>query len=282
MGTSQSSSGSPSGVPLVPPWVPDVPSPPPNDEPGDGATDNGEPKTSVAPEQAAPTMPEIAPMGRWRGARHNLGKFARSGDATDLRSGLRHYVSGLGGTRAGARRFGGTTNATGRLYSALSSLASGQPFEPGSPLDPILLEGRSAREVMDAIIEAVQPVDGTLDAEASRASINDALTELVKRFPGADLRQLSQEQREFVIERFVAYDVYRRFSLDVGGSIKSKAPSIAAALSRLREAKEYIRETVAASFRQLREVGQRLRSGLVPQVVNKALQKALRVFEEYV
>lgn len=278
MGTSQSSHGSPSGVPLVPPWVPDVSEL--YDTPNDQA-DNAEQDTPTTPNQALTSLPEIAPAGRWRGSRQSIGKFASSGDVADMRRGVGRYVGGLGGAQSGTRRFGGTTKTADRLYNALSGLANRQLVVPGSPLDPVLLEGRTAREVIDAVIEAVLPVDGTQDTEASRASINDALTELMERFPEADLRVLSQEQREFVIERFVAHDVYRRFSLDVGGEIKKKAPSTRIALSRLHEVKDYIRETVAASFRQLREIGQRLRSGLVLQIVNSALRKSLKIFEEY-
>lgn len=267
MGTSQSSSGSPSNVPFVPPWVPDVSEP--GDESNDGAN-NGEQDTAVAP------------TGRWRGSRLSLGKFAQSGDSVDMRSGIGHYVSGLGGALSGTRRFGGTIKTADRLHGALSGLARKQPIEPSSPLDPALLKDRTVREVLDAVIEAVRPVDGTQDSEASRSSINDALSDLLERFPEADLFQLSQEHREFAIERFVAYDVYRRFNLDVGGAIKGKAPNATVALSRLGEAKDYIRETVATSFQQLRNAGQRLLSDIVTQVINKSLRGALMIFEEYV
>src|SRR5205814_448199 len=101
--------------------------------------------------------------------------------------------------------------------------AAGQAPAAGSLLDPVLLAGRSAREVMDAIVEAVRPADGTQDAEACRSAIKDALSELLTRFQQADLLVLTPEQRAFVIERFVAIDVYRRFVLDVGKAIQDKA-----------------------------------------------------------
>jgi len=147
----------------------------------------------------------MAPVARFGGARRSLGNFARSGDSADMRRGIGHYVrTGYGGARTPTRRFEGTTSAAGALYGALSSTAAGQAPEAGSPLDPFLLAGRSAREVMDAIIEAVRPADGTQDAEACRAAIKDALSELLTRFQQADLLVLTPEQRAFVIERFVA------------------------------------------------------------------------------
>ena len=49
---------------------------------------------------------------------------------------------------------------------------------------------------MDAIVEAVRPADGTQDAEANRAAIKDALSELLTMFPDADLLNLTEDQRE--------------------------------------------------------------------------------------
>jgi hypothetical protein len=282
MGTSQSSKGPPGGVPMVPPWVPDAAAPeaPPAPEsaaPPEDASQQATPPATTTPLQP----PSIAPAARFSGARRSLGSFARSGGVDDMRRGVGHYVrSGYGGGRTAATRFGGTASTAGALHGALSSIAAGQGA-PGSPIEPVLLAGRSARQVMDAIVEAVRPPDGTQDAEASRAAIRDALSELLTKFEEADLLNLSPEQREFVIERFVAIDVYRRFFLDLGKTIQDKAPSAATASSRLKQVKDYVKETVAASFRKLREAGQRLSSGSVKQIVRSALRETMQVFEGY-
>lgn len=135
--------------------------------------------------------------------------------------------------------------------------------------------------MVDAVIEAVRPVDGTQDAEAERAAMRDSLSELLTKYPEADLLNLDSEQRAFVIEQFTALDVYRRFELDVGQTIIDKAPSAVAALSRLKEVREYIREVVAASFRKLRDTGRSLVAGRIGQVVRDALHATLIVFEGY-
>jgi hypothetical protein len=295
MGTSQSSKGPPGGVPMVPPWVPDaVPaaappadsaSAPPADTQGD-QPDTAPPAPAAAPAAtnpaAAPAVSPIAPAARFRGARRSLGTFARSGDAADMHRGLGHYVrGGYGGARTATSRFGWTATTAGGLYSALSSAAAGQAAAPGSALDPVLLSGRSARQVIDVVVEAVRPADGTQDAEANRAAIRDSLSELLTKFADADLLNLNPEQREFVIERFVAIDVYRRFALDLGKTIQDKAPSAATGLSRLKQIKDYVKETIAASFRKLREAGQRISAGRVKDIVRAALRDALEVFEGY-
>jgi hypothetical protein len=283
MGTSASSKGPGGGVPMVPPWVPD---PVPQDLPqaGDDLPPVDSQPDQVVPQQPAQQQPSpLAPRARFGGTRLNLGNFARSGNRRDMQRGLRDYVrNGYGGRATAVRRFGNTAATAGQLYGALSGIAAGRPAAPGTPLTRDLLAGRSAREVMDAIVEAVRPADGTQDAEANRASIKDALSELLTTFPNADLLNLTQDQLTAAIERFVAIDVYRRAALDIGKTILDKAPTATAGLSRLKEIKDYIKETVAAAFRRLRDVGERLTTGRVNHVVRGALEEAFQVFEAYV
>ncbi|WP_237727157.1 Qat anti-phage system associated protein QatB [Citrobacter koseri] len=198
-----------------------------------------------------------------------------------MRRGFGQYVrNGYGGSSTTTRRMHGTASTAGALGSTLAPLASGQ-LQPGSPLDPALLSGRSAEQIMDAVVEAVRPVDGTQDAEASRAAIREALSELLTRFPDADLINLTPEQRNLAIERFTAFDVFHRFDLDVGQTIRDKAPNAVTALSRLKQARDYVRETVAAAFRKLKDAGMPLTSGRISEVVKSALRETFDVFEGY-
>jgi hypothetical protein len=264
---------------MVPPWVPD---PPPFDntvEPtADGEQQNPETPVPSSPPILLPVP--VAPAGRFTGARKSLGAFAHTGNTQAMRRGLGHYIrSGYGGARTAARRFGGTATAAGSLYRALSGGGAGQGQEPGNPLDPTLLAGRSADDVIDAVIEVVRPIDGTQDAEAGRSSIRDALSELLSRFPDAHLLNLTDEQRTFAIERFVANDVFQRLSLDLGKHLIEKAPSAATALSRLKQVKDYVKQTVAASFRKIRDGGGGLTAGTISNVVRSALRETFQVFE---
>jgi hypothetical protein len=284
MGTSQSSGGPGPGVPMVPSWVPDPPVgeiPAENQAPAD-ATDQPVAPFNPASLDTTPQRALIATPGRFQGARRSLGEFALTGDDHDVRRGMGHYVrTGYGGSTTAARRLEGTASTAGTLYGALSSVASGQAPSPGSPLDPAILAGRSAQEVMDAIIEAVRPIDGTQDAEAGRAAIRDALSELLARFPEADLLNLSAEERAFAIEHYVALDVYRRLDLDLGKTIRDKAPSATTALSRLKQVRDYVKQTVAAAFRKLRDAGRAITDRGVGQVVRAALRETLQVFEGF-
>lgn len=283
MGTSQSSSGSPSGVPMVPPWTPD-PAPPADGTEGNDGGDDQDSGDENDAQQPMPPLPPVpfAPTGRFGPARRALGGFARSGSTDDMREGVGRYVSkGLGGSGTAARRFEGTARTAGSLYGALSATSTGQPAAPGSPLDPALLRGRSVDEVMDALVEAVRPVDGTQDTESSRFAINNALSDVLNRHPDADLLNLTEEQRLFAIERYIAQDVFNRFDLDVGKHLREKSPTLQAEMARAREVKNYIREAVAAAFRKARGAAQALNSRRIGSIVRASLQEAFEVFEGY-
>jgi hypothetical protein len=283
MGTSQSSKGPPSGVPMVPPWVPDIPFPavpPEGDPPENGSNDSGvqDSPPRIEPLQSIP----VAPSGRFRNARRSLGEFARDGNRDSMRRGIGRYVrDGYGGSTTSTRRFSGTANTANTLYSVLSGGEVSPSEALGSQFDPVFMTGRSADEIMDAVVEVVRPVDGTQDTEASRTSIKDALSEVLTKFPDVDLLNLEEQQREFVIEHYVAADVFRRFDLDLGKTIREKATSAATGLGRLKEVRDYIRETVAASFRKIRDTGQQMVAGRITQIVQSALTETFQVFEGY-
>lgn len=284
MGTSQSSNGSPSGVPMVPPWVPDIDGTDDGTSQPSPTTDSTSTEPSQNANQISPPQQAvpIAPAGRFGNARRSLGEFARNGNSGSMRRGVGRYIqSGYGGSGTATRRFGGTAKTAQALYSALGGGTSPLSEQREGTTDTALASARSADDVMDAVVEAVRPVDGTQDAEASRVAIKDALAELLTRFPEADLLNLDEAQREFAIERYVAADVFRRFDLDVGKAIKDKAPTAAVALGRLKEVREYIKETVSAAFRNLRSKGQRLSTGSVGIIVQSALRETFTVFEEY-
>jgi hypothetical protein len=200
-----------------------------------------------------------------------------------LRKSLREYVRhGYGGSKTTTARFGGTASIAGVFGSALESVADGSQQAGPGVLDRVLLQGRSASEVMDALVEAVRPVDGTQDAEAERSSIRGSLSDVLVRYPDADLLNLSAEQRTFAIERFTAMDVFHRYELDMCKTIQEKAPSASVAMRRLKEIKDYIKECVSASFRKIANARTPLTTGRISQVVTQALQDTFEVFEGYV
>jgi hypothetical protein len=279
MGTSSSSDGSPSNVSLFPPWTPPPLPPEPSDADQSDAAENPNDRDDNQ-ENSPPPLPNvIAPAGRFFPARVNLNSFANSGSRENMRRGLGHYVhKGLQGSKNAVQRFGGTTRSAGTLYGVLSGLSSGES-QPDAQLDRALLTGRSAREIVNAIIEAVRPIDGSQDTEAAREAMQRALSAVLERFPDADLLDLTEEQRLFATEQYLALDAFNRVWLDLGKATMESAPSAASALARMKEVREYIRETIAARFRKLRAAAGALTARKVSALAAETLVEAFRVFE---
>ncbi len=175
----------------------------------------------------------------------------------------------------------GAASATaGGLYRALSDLANGNPAANGQ-LDPNILQGTSAGQIIAAIVEAVSPVDGSQDAEASRDAVQDSLSQLLTDFPEADLLNLTNDQRWLVVEGYLACDIYNRIMLDVGKTIQEKAPTATVALQRLKDVKDYVRETVSARLRKLHTKGAEVTQKKMGEIIRGAIKETFEVFESY-
>ena len=276
MGTSGSSTGPGSGVHLIPPWVSD-PEIQPSTEPGDDQQPDED-----TPETLPEASPQIAPMGRFRGARTELGDFARSNSDYSLRQGVGHYVrTGLGGSRNASRRMAGTARRAGALYGVLQDLSGGRTPPAHPDLDPAHLVGRHAREIVDRIAEALSPSDGTQDSEAGRHSISQALSELIRREPSIDLTALTQEQIVLALELFIGSDICRRIELDVGKAIFDRAPDAATAIRRLGQMYRYVRQVVASTFRLWSTEPEPVTQQAATSLVHRVIQNTFEVFESY-
>lgn len=284
MGTSSSSRGPGPNVPFVPPWVPPLPSPlpPPPPPPGDEQTPPPADGENTPPPLAPPLAPAIAPARRFQTARTNLGRYARTGSQDDLRKGLGHYTAtGLGGSAQAARRTARTAVNAGKLYEVLNDLRSGASLPSDVSIDPAQLAGRPAREVADEIARALQPPDGSQDAESSRDAISRALSELIAADPNVDLLALTPDQIEMVTQSYVGEDLCQRIDVDVGRTVLDKASSVAEGQSRLDQMKDYIRQQVALAFRTRSDRGQRLSRQNAASLSAGVIQSTYEVFEEY-
>ena len=275
MGTSQSSKGAPGNVPLVPPWAHDDSNKIPN-QPDASNTGNNNKEPLLQKD-----LP-LAPSGRFRGARTNINSFAKNGDKDKLRRGVGQYIKkGYGGAKTAAKRLNRTINTAGVLYDFLSSISTGQTStgEPFQDIDTKALVGKDEDEITDAIINAVRPIDGDLDSEASQNSIKEAFSELLEKEDNTDLLNLTDDQCLFVVEKFVANDVFARFNLDMGKNILDNASTNVAA-SRLKEAKDYIREAVYTKFRE-KITKDTVSPSSIRNLIQDVLTESFEIFESY-
>lgn len=193
MGTSTSSKGPNNSSPLVPPWA-DV----------DGAGPGPDPQPN-----------------RFRGFRTSLGRFVSSGDRTYLQKALRGYArSATGGAAVGSRRFGAMAQAGGDLYGVLSQLRT----DPASaPVNLRALAGRTTREAINAIVDALVPQNG--DADRIRAALNEALATCLDGEAAFDFNSITDEMLMEVMVAYASQCVFEQVVLDSDRAFaKAKTP----------------------------------------------------------
>jgi hypothetical protein len=295
VGTSKSSDGPSASVALIPPWVEEVveqdgplDAPPDPEQLRESQTDRPATEDSDAPSADDPFDPvdpvvddtaPIAPAARFRDARTSIGRFARSGDTTQMRRSLGHYVrSGYGGSTTMARRLTATSRTAARLGAVLQP---GTRPDLAAARDAAITGGRNAQSVLNALVEAIRPIDGTQDAEASRRAVRDSLSDVLERYPDADLLDLDASQRQFVVQRFVSLDVFNRFVLDLGSQLTEHAASASIEAARLAEVREYIAATVGAAFDRVEATGSTPATSDLARITHRALRETFVVFEEY-
>lgn len=295
MGTSASSRGPGSGadIPIVPPWVDNPPAPTPpqtitttpkptQSSPPSSTPRSGPPPpapTSLQAPQAPVTLP--SQPGRWRGARTSLGKFASGGADRQrhLTRGLGHYSrSGMGGAANTARRLRGSSRSAGVLHTALTSLAQGTTLPPEIGINAQALAGLSPQQVLDAIVDAIRPIDGTQDAEATRDSAARALSEIMSE--NQDLTSLTVPQIDKVTASLLGHDVALRIELDVGKAVIDKAPTKVDGLERLQEMKDYVREVVAQEYAVERARVGTVGQAAIERISDNAIRQTFEIFEE--
>lgn len=207
MGTSTSSKGANNRSPLVPPWA---------DVDGQGPGPKPEPN-------------------RFQGFRTSLGRFVATGNGDELRKALRAYArTSTGGAANGPRRFGAMAQAGSGLFNAINALRTNPataPFNLGA------LAGRSTRELIDALVEALVPING--DAERIRVALTEALVTCLDGVADFDFATITEDT---IVELMVAYTtlcVFEQIVLDSNDAF-TKAESA----ERARETEEELWELV--------------------------------------
>ena len=273
MGTSKSSSGPGKGVNLVPEWL-DVPPGAPPVLPPQTAPANPTTPPNGAPPPIPPTLP-LAPAApgtsiprRFNDARRAFGDFIRSGDRRRLQSGLGHYVGkGYRGSRAASARMGQAATSAGRAYDVLTGVASGTATPERLGFNPAALAGGPLDDIIDALVDAICRNDTTLDDNAGRIAVNEALSEVLDENPGLDPLLMSAEYAEEVWLRTLSYHVFDDIMHDLGGRLQAAAAGDHVLFNdRCFEIKGFIRESYRDQLGRLAAAGQRLASATIMQM----------------
>ena len=282
MGTSTSSSGPGSGISFDPPWLDEDNSPDATDaNVPDEQPQNDQPHQNPANNSLTPIV--LAPPKRFLGAKRNYNSFLRGGSEKSLGKALGGYSrKGMGGSSRLVRRLQKSTSLGTGIYSLFQDVRSGTSTNQNTnDLIRYLSSGhRSTEEVKNAVIRHFLPDGGTLDEEASRNSLYQAMSELATR-PNTDLGKLTDADIWILIEKFMVYEVVQRISIDLGQSTENKKFSPTTVVERRKKLKAYIQSVMAVEFEKIKSDNRTsaLTSREMKNLLNSVLKETFDVFE---
>lgn len=287
MGTSSPYGGPGGDTPLVPSWLSGgEPGGTPPGGPPEGSPpqpENGNPP-SVPPSPRQPpdrSPPPPADRGRFRAARTNFSRFARSGgsDRASLGRAVSGYVStASGGARTAAQRMGSSRSSGARLIGFLSDVSANGTRAALRTLNLENLAGRPVEEIFLGLADYVCPNTGTVDESIAR----DAFIETIADLAGAgitDLDGLTVDQIQTFFEIYATHAIEARLCNDIGTKAVSFPTDIQAAQQVQAQLQDFIRRGVSDALTQARADFEALTPVRVLDFVEGVYKTAFEILE---
>ena len=217
--------------------------------------------SSLVPEYADAGGPDPLPSPqpeRFKAFRTRLGAFASTGSPDHLRSAMKHFATtSLGGSAAGARRFGSMARAGASMLGAFTSPGALSRTLASSGVDLVALRGASLETVIQAIARAFTPndADGAKTETALREALEIALEEQnivdldVENFQGFD-----EETYAKIITYYVQSCIVQHI-LSEGKKSMDRASTGPEQMARENQLREAVAEVVGASMIPLVKAG---------------------------
>ena len=272
MGTSATSTGPGANVTFDPPWL--------NDIPLGGAGESNDPNSDTQSITQAQAV-GVAPSHRFRGARTNLGVFARNGDSRALVRAAGHYSrTGMGGAHNVASRMRTSTKAAAGLGSFLQAARDRSDPLINQWMDSLRATNPSAQTVIDAIVAQIIPEGGSVDEESAKDSMAQALSELTVLDPGVDLLALQDMQIWTLIQLYLGHEACNRMYADIGQLFENAKFDPAVIVQRTHEMRSFLKNAVAAELETLRLVTPNPNRQQLETLLREAVQTSFIVFED--
>lgn len=244
MGTSTPFGGPNGRTPLVPDFVDDADAAPtsaPAPQDGTGVP----PPPAPRPNPSPPPMPE-----RFRNARRSFSKFASSGgdDRRALGRAVSQYVGqASGGSNAAARRMGSSRSAAARIASFLGDVSARGLQAALASFNLSGLAGRSASEILSALVENFCPEGGSIDEGIARDAFMETVIDLADAGV-TDMANLTVDQMQTVLELYVTHTIEDRIYNDIGTKGVELPASVSAAEAVQDQLHDFILGGVTDAF----------------------------------
>ncbi len=288
MGTSTSSAGAGAGSPFDPPWLDsagagiddsnsDTQLPPAGDgaPESDADSDPSDESNEQTSDSATPTS-DVAPSGRYKEARTQMGRFMRTGDRSDAARAIGSFVrKGLGGTAKAASRMRMSSQAAAALAGFLTQVREGTDPTINDWVASARTRGLSAQDAALEVISQIVPAGGSVDEESAKHAMNQAIIHLYEVDPTTDIFALTNEQISALMGYTLAFDVYNRVQLELGRVFEKLKFSAQVVQDRLAQVQDYILVVVRDAMTKVRNSSQ---PRSVRDISDLALRNALEIF----
>ena len=191
---------------------------PGNDGPPAGADDSGNDEADGPDDQQKPAIPPAPEAERFRSARTNFSRFARSGgsDGPALRRAVRDYVrSGAGNAGNATSRMAPSRAAASNALGVLRSIQRGGISQALDQLNLQSLSGRGVQDIFIGLTEVICRDGGAIDEAIARDAWLETVSEL-DQFGIEDFDTLTPEQIREVFLSFVAHSIEARLYQEIG------------------------------------------------------------------
>lgn len=288
MGTSTSSAGAGAGSPFDPPWldtagegIDDSNSDTQLPLAGDGVSESdadghsSDESTEQATDSATSTS-DVAPSGRYKEARTQMGRFMRTGNRSDAARAMGSFVrKGLGGTAKAANRMRMSSQAAAALAGFLTQVREGTDPTINDWVASARARGLSAQDAALEVISQIVPAGGSVDEESAKHAMNQAIIHLYEVDPTTDIFALTNEQISALMGYTLAFDVYNRVQLELGRVFEKLKFSAQVVQDRLAQVQDYILVVVKDAMTKVRNSSQ---PRSVRDISALALRNALEIF----
>lgn len=266
MGTSNAYGGPNGSTPLVPSWIGQG-QPPGEDHPPDPAP--------------PPPIPQPGDPERFRIARSNYTRFARSGgrDRTSLGRAISNYVSSsLGGAQRASQRMGASRTASANLAGFLNTVSNQGINQTLRVLNLDRLVGRSIEEIFIGLVDYICPDGGTIDGGIAREAFIETIAELAENgitsFDG-----MTSEQIQTVLELYATHSIEARLCNDIGSKTIILPADIREVTNVQAQLHDFIRRGVADSLNHARTNVQLLTIDQVQHFVDQVYETAFTILQ---
>ncbi len=219
----------------------------------------------------------------WGGAKRTISRYA-SGNSQNYKKGISNYIKASGGAGNAARTAKSGIQSTANLGRFLSN-AHFNGFDETFREANISFEGKSAKEIINEIINFLAPVPTTKEEAVARKAIISSMEWLYQRFEeeGKDITSIDKIDKEtfnlIIPIQFENY-IYEKIISDLGSRFEEKASSPNDVVKKEEEIRNYIVSKVETTFKDIDFTLTKFNDKYISKEVENLYQKCYKVMED--